>query len=504
MTDIFISYSRHDQASVLPLAEALRALGWSVFMDVRIKTGERWDQFIEDNLKAAGCVLVVWSPVSIKRHWVLEEAGWGRREKNLVPVTIDGAEPPIGFTLFQAENISTWGGNHDHPAFRNVCEGVERLVGRPDKSSQPLKPPLGEKLVSPKPQQEKKPVTPAKKQSHQKPLSDDVPTHEELRKAPTIEGCEKFISAHGNDHRKVKYSVKPMLDRLEKEASERHVVAVQNKLEKEASELWLDLREYGSAESISEFIEEFKETKTADEALWSVRGYVFRDASFAPEMVVIKPGTFMMGEDSDQHEVTISKPFAIGRYAVTFEEWDAYVADVGTGGLFSKGVYKPEDEGWGRGRRPVINVSWEDAQAYIKWLNGKTGKTYRLPTEAEWEYACRAETTTQYSFGDNITRQQANFGGDIGKTTQVGKYPANPFGLHDMHGNVWEWCQDWYGGYKKASQTDPKGPQNGLNRVIRGGSWGSNAGLLRSADRALASPDDRGDNLGFRLLRQPS
>jgi formylglycine-generating enzyme required for sulfatase activity len=171
-------------------------------------------------------------------------------------------------------------------------------------------------------------------------------------------------------------------------------------------------------------------------------------------MVALPGGTFLMGspegeegrdaDEGPQHEVTI-RSFAIGKYEVTFEEWDACVAAGGCNG------YQPDDRGWGRGRRPVINVSWDDAQAYMAWLAEATGKPYRLPSEAEWEYATRAGTTTRYAFGDEITEKEANFGGTVGKTTEVGSYPANAWGLHDIHGNVVEWVEDiWHNSYQGA------------------------------------------------------
>jgi sulfatase modifying factor 1 len=134
------------------------------------------------------------------------------------------------------------------------------------------------------------------------------------------------------------------------------------------------------------------------------------------------------------------------------------------------------------------------------------GWAYTLPTEAQWEYACRAGTTTAYAFGDNITEEQANYGGNVGKTTPVGTYPANPWGFHDLHGNVWEWCRDWCrdwnGDYPDGSASDPQGPADGSIRVYRGGSWAGSGRYMRSASRFRDSPDNRNNNLGFRLSPQ--
>ena len=238
------------------------------------------------------------------------------------------------------------------------------------------------------------------------------------------------------------------------------------------------------------------------------RGSRFQDCAECPQMVVIPAGSFLMGspeseegresDEGPQHRVTIREPFAVGVYEVTFEEWDACMADGGCGG------YRPDDKGWGRGRRPVIKVSWEDAQAYVKWLSRKTGEEYRLLSEAEWEYVARAGTTTRYSFGDEITESDANYGLNIGKTQPVGSYRANGYGLYDMHGNVYEWLQDcWNGRYEGA-------PNNGdawdvgdcSGRVLRGGSWSyTSTRLLRSARRGGNGTGIRSDSSGFRVAR---
>ena len=165
---------------------------------------------------------------------------------------------------------------------------------------------------------------------------------------------------------------------------------------------------------------------------------------------------------------------------------------------------------------PVTDVSWEDCQEFIKKLNAKTNGGYRLPTEAEWEYACRAETTTAYSFGEDITPKDANYDeSKIDKPVAVGSYKANAFGLYDMHGNVWEWCEDWYAKYPDGAVMDPKGPATGErrvfrrgslteeSRVLRGGSFLSNDSDARSSYRLNLTPADRIFYNGFRLARTP-
>ncbi|MBL8251975.1 MAG: formylglycine-generating enzyme family protein [Candidatus Competibacter sp.] len=204
------------------------------------------------------------------------------------------------------------------------------------------------------------------------------------------------------------------------------------------------------------------------------------------------------GSYERQHDVEI-KPFAIGKYTVTFEEYDHFTE--------ATGQNRPDDEGWGRGRQPVINVSWPDAIAYAEWLSQQTDLTYRLPTEAEWEYACRAGTTTAYHFGASIKEDQANYKhGFLGlaskKTLKVGQYPANAWGLHDMHGNVWELIDSEYDvDYRGAELRGISDPNSDSSRVLRGGSWDLEPSRLRSAAREWVGLRFRGNNCGFRVVR---
>lgn len=213
-----------------------------------------------------------------------------------------------------------------------------------------------------------------------------------------------------------------------------------------------------------------------------------------PEMVSLPGDTFRIG-DEFAHEVILS-PFAVGKYPVTFAEYDLFCEFTGR--------EKPSNWRWGRGRRPVINVSWHDAEAYRQWLSEQTGQDYRLLTEAQWEYACRAGSEEAYCFGDDESQLQhyAWYGNNSdGQTHPVGEKRGNRWGLHDMHGNVWEWVGDWYGRYSNDAQVDPSGPESGSSRVVRGGSWGNDAVLCRSSFRYAFDPGLRNRDLGFRLAR---
>jgi formylglycine-generating enzyme required for sulfatase activity len=237
---------------------------------------------------------------------------------------------------------------------------------------------------------------------------------------------------------------------------------------------------------------------------------IFKECPKCPEMVVVPAGSFTMGsptnepgrsaEEGPQHTVTIARPFAVGRFGVTFDEWDACVVDGGCNG------YKPSDEGWGRGRRPVINVY---AQAYITWLSKKTGKSYRLLSGAEYEYAMRAGTQTVYPWGNTVGTNNANCHAcgsqwDAKQTAPVGSFAPNGFGLYDMAGNVREWTEDCY--HDTYSGAPPDGSAwieggNCYHRVVRGGSFLLAPAFLRSASRYWFTSDYRLRYIGFRVAR---
>lgn len=249
-------------------------------------------------------------------------------------------------------------------------------------------------------------------------------------------------------------------------------------------------------------------------------GQRFRDCDddSCPWMVVLPAGSFMMGSpeseserqdrEGPQHRVQVAS-FAMGQYEVTFRQWDACVA---AGGC----MHKPGDAGWGRGQRPVINVTWNDAQQYVKWLSGKTGQTYRLPSEAEWEYAARAGATTPFAFGERITTEQANFDGRHSyngsaegefrqMTLPVGSLAKNAWDLYDLHGNAREWVQDcWHDNYQGAPADGRAWVSNcaTADRLLRGGGCYFNSRFARSAYRSHLVPSFRYIITGFRLARK--
>jgi formylglycine-generating enzyme required for sulfatase activity len=245
-----------------------------------------------------------------------------------------------------------------------------------------------------------------------------------------------------------------------------------------------------------------------------------QDTADSPRLVVVPAGTFVMGSPANewgreafegpQHNVRITRSFALGRTDITFAQWDACLDGGGCNG------YRPDDNGFGRGDQPVINVSWRDAQSYIGWLSSHTGKTYRLPSEAEWEYAARAGASTPFWWGRAADHDHANYGDDqccsgavLGAdrwtgTSPAGSFSANPFGLFDMNGNVMQFVEDcWHGNYNGAPVDGTAwndDPRCGM-RPVRGGAWNSTPAFIRSSDRIWVLPSMRTNMMGFRVAR---
>lgn len=262
-----------------------------------------------------------------------------------------------------------------------------------------------------------------------------------------------------------------------------------------------------------------KSARTKIETTVAGRVKYIQDCRECPKLAVVPAGTFQMGDlsgigskdERPVHAVSIAKPFAVGVYEVTFAEWDACVA---AGGC----VTNPSDEGWGRGARPVINVTWDDAQSYLKWLSAKTGKTYRLPSDAEWEYAARAGSSTDYSWGNTPSHEYANYGKDECcegyaegsdrwvNTAPVGSFAPNAWGLYDVHGNVREWVEDcWHEDGHIGARADG-GPRlegcEANHKTYRGGSWSVMPWLLRTSNHGKSAQDVSFKNLGFRVVRE--
>ena len=388
MSDIFISYASEDRAETEKLAHAMESHGWSVWWDRTITVGKSFGIVIEEALDEAQCVVVIWSKHSVKSEWVRAEADEAKRQGKLIPLKIDGSNPPLVYRGLQMADFASWTGETAATAFKQLSTAIQGYIGS-----------LEQGLHSAN--------SGSPDNSSQKVANDQCSIG---KKKP---GTKK---THLNKH-------------------------------------------------------SFQE----------------------PEMIRIRGGKFLMGppeseqglfNNEQQHEVVVDD-FAIGIYPVTFAEYDRYCKETGRS--------KPGDKDWGRDNRPVINVSWEDAYDYAQWLAKLTNKPYRLPTEAEWEYAARGGTQTAYWWGDEFEEGRINCASIHGKTTPVDTFKPNPFGLYDMLGNVREWTgslyrKDYGGSEQKCSEQESSG-----DRVIRGGSWSNFPGLARSATRI------RGNFIGFRL-----
>jgi formylglycine-generating enzyme required for sulfatase activity len=247
-----------------------------------------------------------------------------------------------------------------------------------------------------------------------------------------------------------------------------------------------------------------------EKSIAEVAGSEFRECAVAcPLMVVVPAGKFTMGSseaeldrtarEGPQHEVTVAEPFAVSKYEVTFDQWDACV---------TAGACPRAQDAWGRGIMPVINVSWDDAKLYVAWLSRLTSKAYRLLTEAEWEYAARAGSNTRYAWGDEPGIGNASCNGCGGalvmQAAPVGSFRPNAFGIYDMEGNVWEWVEDiWHDDYEGAPVDGSAWLQGGdaTYRPVRGGSWHNETELIRAAIRDKRHRKVQFDTLGFRVAR---
>jgi formylglycine-generating enzyme required for sulfatase activity len=474
LSDIFISYAEEDREQARRLAEALEAQGWSVFWDRTILPGKTWRQMIDTALHEARCVIVAWSEASILSSWVCEEADEGRERKVLVPVLLSAVKPPRGFRAIQAASLVNWDGRPTAEEFQQLVSAVADILGPPKQPAAPRLPPERSEPVP-----AHKPESPAPRES----------PREKGRKGqgPTlwIAGLALGVVIAGLVAVQMRGPESPQLEKAETAGKGPVVGEVPSPSAKSAKDV--EALKPGSV---------FRDT--------------LRDGSSGPEMVSIPPGESRTGDiqgsgDADEqpvHWVRIPRPFAMGRYEVTFDEYNVFAR--------ATGRKQPADEGWGRRRRPVINVSWEDARAYAQWLSEQTGKRYRLPTEAEWEYAARAGKETTYWWGNEVGKNRTNCAGcgsqwDNKQTAPVGSFAPNPWGLHDTVGNVYEWVQDcWHENYAGAPEDASKAWEEGGNcnlRVIRGGSWYDRPRYVRSAYRGGNGPDYRGSGLGFRLAQ---
>jgi len=577
VADIFISYKKERRGHAERLAVVLEAHGYEVWWDYELAVGPDFRDQIEAKLELAKIVIVLWCSGAVRSKFVRSEASRADKRGKLIQAYLEWVEPPLGFEEAQGQPLVNWRGEPQGEVLAGLLAALGERLGARRRSENVLRLLAGAAPLAPvEPLQ----VGDAERAEEAEPLPGDgapiasaralAQSHASpsasrwalIEKSLDIRDYEDFLEVFANapeafdarrhkrqleDWASVDHAASKAVDaflanpasganlfealgtharsilrraaeaeetvRREREAVERARAEAEARERRE----WEDrlgpeaARAALAAKSGKPIVERVFPVRLEHVSNWPV-----------PSMVAIPPGRFLMGaaegeegaskDEFPQHEVRIDYPFALGQHSVTFAEWDAALAA-------GARLEKPGDQGWGRGRRPVINVSWQDAQAYLGWLNGRLGlegrpDAYRLPSEAEWEYACRAGTQTPFSFGKTITPDQANYdgnhtyaGGPKGryheKTMPVGSYPANDFGLYDMHGNVWEWCADnWHDDYTGAAADGSfwDGGDTSL-RVLRGGSWQDFPQVLRSADRNWYYPTFQFSDLGFRVAR---
>lgn len=486
MSDIFLCYSRSDKVTADRLVERLRVHGWSVFIDVQLRVGDRWDKALEGELSAARSIVALWSARSRDSEYVLEEAEYGKQRGILFPVLIESVAPPYGFSRVQTGDLIGWQGDTTHTGLVGLLAALEHRLGPPA-----VEVPEASAASTLPPEQEALPQTP--------------PPEVQMASKPTQPACPPQPPGGGSTLLVPKSLPKLIAAGIAGLAVLGILMFGGNRLHKP------EPAEAGPSAKIAD-------TPMRPQAFKP--GQRFRDCQDAacPWLVVVPAGKFMMGSpageegrDSDEdllHPVEISRAFAVMETEVTRGQFARFAAETKYRGdercKWDHPGFSQTDE------HPVVCVSWNDATAFAAWLSKRTGEAYRLLSEAEWEYVARAGTTTRFAFGDDDAsvcgnaRLSCEAAGDAKGTVAAKSFKPNAFGLYDLHGNAWEWVQDcWHADYTggpadgRAWETECSRGQ----RVPRGGGWINAAYTARSAGRSSGVPDNRFNVIGFRLSR---
>lgn len=484
--------------------------------------------------RMSDAVVAVWSPAALRSRKLLDAAQAPLAEGALVPVSLGRVPPPDGFEGLEPANLAGWEGDDNDPRWRFVLEELAAVAarrqvdatGHEDESETLAAPDADERSALP---------AEAWRSSLSRPRA--PPQGEQRRRALLVGfaavgaaiagGFAALLAMREGAAPADQQAPPPQAETpaaattppVYSSADDFHppVLAIVEPVdEAEDEKPAASDGERASALDPDSLTRLIKET-AADGPPGRVAGEIFRDCDLCPEMTTIPAGSFAMGSPAGERsrqrtegpakEVAIARPFALGVREVTFEEWAACASDGGCAGR------RPEDHGWGRGRRPVIDVSWRDAAAYAQWLSEKTGETYRLPSEAEWEYAARAGAQTPFSFGESVAPSQANFDGSLAygaargvnrrRPVEVGSFEANGFGLFDMHGNVWEWVADCWSPSHEGRPDDGSARGGACDRrVLKGGAWNSGGWRLRAGHRIGKNEAAREYDNGFRVLRE--
>ena len=503
MPDVFVSYNREDIPIAQRIVDGLVAEGINVWLDMELKAGENYDEITEEGLRSAKAVVVLWSSRSVKSRWVRAEATIGQRKSTLVPAMIEECDRPVMFELIQTTDLSKWDGDRADPNWRKLVSVIrDRITAAPpgplfDNAS--VKRPVNKKgKVKAAPKQ----VAIRKEHIAQKKSSGIGAV---LVAMPVLllggfaglyiwkpDQVGALIASFSDGATSIASDVASIRSAGAETTSAPTLTATAS------PQALLDATPVG--ETLVGATPTPVESPASETAL-----NTFRECDACPLMLNIAGGTFMMGAPDDelgrkppegpQRKVAIA-PFAIGVTEVTFDEWDACVADGGCG------KYKPDDKGLGRGKLPVTNVSWKDATAYATWLTKKTNRAYRLPTEAEWEYAGRAGSNTPFWWGALNDAAKSGAGPE---TQDVSALEANAFGLRGISGNAREWTQDCYVNTFANAPLDGRSVEVAkcAQRVTRGGAFTDTVEALRIAARTRSAPDARDRLTGFRIAAAP-
>lgn len=506
-TRVFISYSRKDMAFADKLEAALKAHGFEVLIDRReIYAFEDWWQRIQDLIGQSDTVIFVLSPDAVKSNVALKEVTHAASlNKRFAPIVCrqmeQGSVPEplrrLNFIFFDEPALFDASFDQLSNALQTDIEWIRQHTeyGEAERRWTAAGRPSGLLLHSPT-------LEVAEHWIASRPRNAPEPTAE-IRNF--VVASRQGALATQRLRRVVQVSMFTLLIGIIL-----GLVGWINQSYFAAQWRWWSItRPYAKAQ-----VWPYVLTTTQEQALNS--GDSFKEcAQDCPDMIVLPAGSFTMGSASGEnghqaaeappHTVVLSRPFAVSKYELTLADWDACVAGAGCNG------HEPNDQGWGRGMQPVMVVGWDDAQAYTAWLTQVTGKTYRLLSEAEYEYATRAGTTTAYPWGDHIERDgtpMADCNGcgsqwDNQQPAPVGSFEPNKFGLYDMVGNVWEWTEDCLHANYNGAPTDGSAWLGGdcNSRIVRGGSWDNVPSNLRSAYRDWDSIDYRSSRLGFRVAR---
>ncbi|MEZ5938971.1 MAG: SUMF1/EgtB/PvdO family nonheme iron enzyme [Hyphomonadaceae bacterium] len=494
MGHVFLSYSREDRATAQKISEALAAEGFDVWWDKVLRAGQTYDEVTEGMLRESAVVVVLWSAVSVKSKWVRAEATLGERSSVLVPAMIEDCDRPIMFELVQTADLIGWDGDREAENWKSFVEDVRQAVGAADA------------VQAPEPQS----VAPT-------PVDATIETTfwTSIESDSDPADLEAYLKRYPNGHyadlarnrlAKLRAPARKAEPQPIPEPARASNAPAPKKKGSGLGEIVAALVTLAALAGAGYFGFTYFSGQKSNQPALSAEAAVspsvtgkFQDCEDCPAMVALAPGEFDMGSADEApghvgnegpvHKVSL-QAFAIGQYEVTYEQWGACVEGDGC-------RFQPSDRGNGGGSAPVQGVSWADANEYVRWLSNKTGRVYRLPTEAEWEYAARAGTDTAYWWGERFDRSIA----PSGRPLDVLKLQANPFGLAGMLGNVREWAEDCYVNNYSDAASDGRAEMGGdcSRRVVRGGSFEDGPEAQRAANRARIGQTVRDGAVGFRI-----